>query len=136
MIKLTDVYKEIFDRLKTLPYKVYDETPANPSNPHIRVDYSYNRDKSGNNYEGITYFQYIHAFSTYDGRKEVLEMTDAICEVLAEDIVTADFVAFPYLERTDIINESANTGGQKTGYNINETYRHAVIVFKYIIYEN
>ena len=73
MIKLSDIYREIFSKLKAITYtvdgvdfsyNVYDELPQNPKNPHIRVDYSYNLDRSGNNYEGMTYFQYLHVFST------------------------------------------------------------------------
>ena len=144
MIKLSDVYKEIFSRLKAITYtvdgvdysyNVYDELPQNPKNPHIRVDYSYNLDRSGNNYEGMTYYQYIHVFSTYNGRKETLEMIDKIVEALSEDIETDDFVAYPYLDRNEIITEPANVSGQMTGYNRNETYRHGILVYKYIIYK-
>ena len=135
MIKLLDVYKEIFSRLKTLPYRVYDEVPDKPSNPHIRIDYSYNLDRSGKNYGGTTYYQYIHVFSEYSGRKEVLQMVDDIMEILSEDLETDDFVAYPFLDSNEVITESANTGGDKTGYNINKFYRHVILVYKYVIYE-
>lgn len=142
MIKLADVYREIFSRVNTLSqdengnkkYHVYDEVPKEPSNPHIRVDYAYDIDKSGKNYEGMVYYQYIHVFSTYKGRKEVLEMTDDVIATLSEKIETDDFVAYPYLERNEITTESDNTGGIVRGYNINGTYRHSIIVYKYIIY--
>lgn len=136
MIKLHDVYKEIFSKIDALPYNVYDELVENPQWPFIRIDYSYNRDRSGKNYDGMTYYQYIHVFSVYKGRKEVLEITDSINEALLEKIVTDDFVAFPYIERNEIIDESDTIGGQKTGYNTNETYRHAILVYKYVIYDN
>ena len=136
MIKLSNVYKEIFSRINTLPYNVYDELVDNATWPFIRIDYSYNRDKSGKNYNGTIYYQYIHVFSVYKGRKEVLEIADSVIEVLSEKIVTEDFVAYPYLERNEIANESDTIGGQKTGYNTNETYRHAIIVYKYVIYDN
>ena len=136
MIKLHDVYKKIFSRIDALPYNVYDELVENPQWPFIRIDYSYNRDRSGKNYDGMTYYQYIHVFSVYKGRKEVLEITDSINEALLEKIVTDDFVAFPYIERNEIIDESDTIGGQKTGYNTNETYRHAILVYKYVIYDN
>ena len=135
MIKLLDVYKEIFSRLKTLPYNVYDEVPEKPSNPHIRVDYSYNLDRSGKNYDGTTYYQYIHVFSEYSGRKESLQIVDDIIEALSEDLETDDFVAYPFLDNNEVITESANTGGDKTGYNINKYYRHVILVYKYIIYQ-
>ena len=136
MIKLHDVYKEIFSKINALPYNVYDELVDNPQWPFIRIDYSYNRDRSGKNYDGMTYYQYIHVFSVYKGRKEVLEITDSINEALLEKIVTDDFVAFPYIERNEIVDESDTIGGQKTGYNTNETYRHAILVYKYVIYDN
>ena len=136
MIKLSNVYKEIFSRINALPYNVYDELVDDAKWPFIRIDYSYNRDKSGKNYDGTTYYQYIHVFSVYKGRKEVLEIADSVIEALSEKIVTEDFVAYPYLERNEIANESDTIGGQKTGYNTNETYRHAIIVYKYVIYDN
>lgn len=134
MIKLHDVYKEIFSRINALPYNVYDELVDNPQWPFIRIDYSYNRDRSGKNYDGTTYYQYIHVFSVYKGRKEVLEITDMINEALLEKIETDDFVAYPYIERNEIADRSDTIGGQKTGYNTNETYRHGILVYKYIIY--
>ena len=136
MIKLSNVYKEIFSRINALPYNVYDELTDDAKWPFIRIDYSYNRDKSGKNYDGTTYYQYIHVFSVYKGRKEVLEIADSVIEALSEKIVTEDFVAYPFLERNEIANESDTIGGQKTGYNTNETYRHAIIVYKYVIYDN
>ena len=136
MIKLHDVYKEIFSRINALPYNVYDELVEKPQWPFIRIDYSYNRDRSGKNYDGTTYYQYIHVFSVYKGRKEVLEITDMINEALLEKIETEDFIAMPYIERNEIADRSDTIGGQKTGYNTNETYRHAILVYKYIIYDN
>ena len=134
MIKLHDVYKEIFSRINALPYNVFYELVENPQWPFIRIDYSYNRDRSGKNYDGMTYYQYIHVFSVYKGRKEVLEITDSINEALLEKIETDDFIAIPYIERNEIANESDTIGGQKTGYNTNETYRHGILVYKYVIY--
>ena len=134
MIKLHDVYKEIFSRINALPYNVYDELVENAQWPFIRIDYSYNRDRSGKNYDGMTYYQYIHVFSVYKGRKEVLEITDMINEALLEKIETDDFVAYPYIERNEIADRSDTIGGQKTGYNTNETYRHAILVYKYVSY--
>jgi hypothetical protein len=113
---------------------VYDELVENPQWPFIRIDYSYNRDRSGKNYDGTTYYQYIHVFSVYKGRKEVLEITDMINEALLEKIETDDFVAYPYIERNEIADRSDTIGGQKTGYNTNETYRHGILVYKYVIY--
>ena len=135
MIKLTDVYQEIFRKISRLPYNVYDEVPQEPSNPHIRIDYSYNTDKSGKNYDGIAYYQYIHVFSTYKGRKEILKMTDDVVEALSDNIETEDFIAYPYVERNEILVESDNYGGTVRGYNINGTYRHAIIKIRYIIYK-
>ena len=134
MIKLHDVYKKIFSKINALPYNVYDELVDNPQWPFIRIDYSYNRDRSGKNYDGMTYYQYIHVFSVYKGRKEVLEITDMINEALLEKIETDDFVAYPYIERNEIADRSDTIGGQKTGYNTNETYRHGILVYKYVIY--
>lgn len=135
MIKVYDVFKAVFDKISELPYNVYDEVPQKASNPHIRVDYSYEFDNSGKNYDSKIYYQYIHVFSTYKGRKEVLEITDDVLEALSKDIETDTFVMYPYLDRADITIESDNSGGSIKGAHANETYRHAIIVIRYTIYE-
>jgi hypothetical protein len=139
MIKLSKVYEQIFSRINALKndndkLHVYDELKQDAKWPYIRVDYSYNIDKSGKNYDGMVYYQYIHVFSVYKGRKEVLEIVDNIVDALSENIETDDFVAYPYLDKNEVITESDTIGGQKTGYNTNETYRHAILVYKYVIY--
>lgn len=135
MIKISNVFKEIFSILSALPYNVYDEVPQEPSNPHIRIDYAYELDNGGKNYDSITYFQYIHVFSTYKGRKEVMQISDEVIEALSKDIETDEFVAYPKLERNEIITESDNSGGAIKGFHMNETYRHSIIVFKYTVYK-
>jgi BRCT domain type II-containing protein len=135
MIKTYDVFRAIYSKLKTLPYEVYDEVPKTAKNPHIRIDASYNIDKSGKNYDGIVYYQYIHVFSTYNGRKEILEMVDSIIELLSEDIETDEFVAYSALERNDITTKAATVGGDVTGYYINEQYRHALLEYRFVIYK-
>ena len=127
MIKLYDVFKAIFDKIKKLPYNVYDEVPADAANPHIRVDYSTELDNGGKDYDGKTYHQYIHVFSTYKGRKEVLQITDDVLKALSDEIETDTFVMYPQLERNDITTESDT--------HENETYRHSIIVMKYTICE-
>lgn len=135
MIKLYDVYKEVFNKLKELPYNVYDEVPQVNSNPHIRVDYSYESENSGKNYDSKIYYQYIHIFSDYQGRKEILKITDDVLQTLSENIEASNFIMYPHLERCDITQESDRTSGPIHGYHTNETYRHAVIVIRYTIYE-
>ena len=60
MIKLHDVYEQIFRKIKALEQSndklhVYNELVENAQWPFIRIDYSYNRDRSGKNYDGTTY---------------------------------------------------------------------------------
>lgn len=135
MIKLYDVFKAVFDKVKTLPYNVYDEVPENAANPHIRIDYSYESENSGKNYDSKIYYQYINIFSTYNGRKEILKITDDVLKLLSDDIETDTFIMYPYLERTDIAVVSDNTGGSIKGAHTNETYRHTIIVIRYTIHE-
>lgn len=135
MIKLYDVFKAIFDKIKKLPYNVYDEVPADAANPHIRVDYSTELDNGGKDYDGKTYHQYIHVFSTYKGRKEVLQITDDVLKALSDEIETDTFVMYPQLERNEITTVSDNRGGEIIGIHVDETYRHSLIVMKYTICE-
>ena len=131
MIKTYDVFKAIFDKIKTLPYNVYDEVPTGAANPHIRVDYSTELENSGKDYDSKIYYQYIHVFSTYKGRKEVLQITDDVLKALSDEIETDAFIMYPQLERNEITTESDNIGGSIKGAHANETYRHSIIVMKY-----
>ena len=135
MIKTYDVFKAIFDKIKTLPYNVYDEVPTGAANPHIRVDYSTELENSGKDYDRKIYYQYIHVFSTYKGRKEVLQITDDVLKALSDEIETDTFIMYPQLERNEITTESDNIGGSIKGAHANETYRHSIIVMKYTICE-
>ena len=135
MIKTYDVFKAIFDKIKTLPYNVYDEVPTGAANPHIRVDYSTELENSGKDYDSKIYYQYIHVFSTYKGRKEVLQITDGVLKALSDEIETDTFIMYPQLERNEITTESDNIGGSTKGAHANETYRHSIIVMKYTICE-
>ncbi|SFJ17903.1 Protein of unknown function [Terrisporobacter glycolicus] len=125
MIKLSEVFKEIFVKAKSLPFNVYDEVPQNATNPHIRLDYSYELDNRGKNYDGKSYYQYIHVFSNYKGRREVLEITDKIIELFSEDIKTENLIMYPKLIRNEILIENDECG----------EYRHSVIIYKFDIYE-
>lgn len=138
MISRYDVFKEIFSKLKTLPYNVYDEVPENnPSNPHIRIDANYNIDDSGKNYECIEFYQYINVFSLYKGRKELITIADSVVELLSEDIITDEFVAHSQLERYETVSKSVSSRGAFSDeYLENEFYRQAIIVFKYTVYKN
>ena len=135
MIKTYDVFKAIFDKIKTLPYNVYDEVPTGAASPHIRVDYSTELENSGKDYDSKIYYQYIHVFSTYKGRKEVLQITDDVLKALSDEIETDAFVMYPQLERNEITTESDNIGGSIKGAHTNETFRHSIIVMKYTICE-
>ena len=135
MIKQLDIFKAIFSKIKELKYNVYDEMMEDAENPHIRLDYSHEMENKGKNYDSKVYYQYIHVFSDYKGRKEILEVTDKLLEKLSEDIETDTFIMYPHLERCEITQESDRTSGPIHGYRVNETYRHALVVIKYTIYE-
>lgn len=84
MIDLIEIQKLIYDRLNTLEYKVVDEFTLyeEVEPPFIQLGSLYINDNNTKNSEGMVVQQYINIYSAYAGKKEVLEIAQAVSNVM------------------------------------------------------
>ena len=81
MINLIQVQQAVWNNLTTIPYTVVDYIEFDSIEPpFIQLGKIYIDDESVKNNEGIKCQQYINIYSNYSGKKELLEMVDAVSE--------------------------------------------------------
>lgn len=80
MVKFIDIQEAIWRTMNTITkYPVLDYVEFDSVNPPIiRLGNLYFDDNSVKNNEGIKAQQYINIYSTYSGKKEAIEMMDAV----------------------------------------------------------
>ena len=81
MINLIQVQQAVWNNLTTIPYTVVDYIEFDSIEPpFIQLGKIYIDDESVKNNEGIKCQQYINIYSNYSGKRELLEMVDAVSE--------------------------------------------------------
>ena len=86
MIDLIKVQKLVYDRLSTLEYPVVDEFTLyqEVEPPFIQLGSLYINDTNTKNSEHMIVQQYINIYSAYAGKKEILEISQAVSEVMKD----------------------------------------------------
>ena len=86
MIDLIKVQKLVYDRLNTLEYPVVDEFTLyqEVEPPFIQLGSLYISDNNTKNSEHMVVQQYINIYSAYAGKKEILEISQAVSEVMKD----------------------------------------------------
>ena len=122
MIDLIKVQKLVYDRLNTLEYPVVDEFTLyqEVEPPFIQLGSLYINDTNTKNSEHMIVQQYINIYSAYAGKKEILEISQAVSEVMKNEMV--------YEEYTIYIKEDRKTIMLDMDKNDNRFY-HAVLIF-------
>ena len=122
MIDLIQVQKLVYDRLSTLEYPVVDEFTLyqEVEPPYIQLGSLYISDNNTKNSEHMVVQQYINIYSAYAGKKEILEISQAVSEVMKDKMV--------YEEYTIYIKEDRKTIILDMDKNDNRFY-HAVLIF-------
>ena len=122
MIDLIKVQKLVYDRLSTLEYPVVDEFTLyqEVEPPFIQLGSLYINDTNTKNSEHMVVQQYINIYSAYAGKKEILEISQAVSEVMKDKMV--------YEEYTIYIKEDRKTIMLDMDKNDNRFY-HAVLIF-------
>lgn len=83
MISVLEVQQAIWDKLNSSEYTVVDYIEFNTIEPpYIRMGDLYVDDDSIKNKEGLRCEQYINVYSTYKGKKEVLDIIDNVNELM------------------------------------------------------
>lgn len=122
MIDLIEIQKLIYDRLKTLPYSVVDEFTLyqEVEPPFVQLGSLYMEDNNTKNSEGMIATQYINIYSTYRGKKEILEISQAVSNVMKNRMKYDTYSIY--------IKEDRKTIMLDTDKNDNRFY-HAVLIF-------
>ena len=83
MINILEVQQAIWEQLSNSQYAVVDYVDYNTVEPpYVQLGELYIDDDSVKNREGLRCEQYINLYSTYDGKKELLEMIEDINELM------------------------------------------------------
>lgn len=83
MINILEVQQAIWGQLSNSEYVVVDYVDYNTVEPpYVQLGELYIDDDSVKNREGLRCEQYINLYSTYDGKKELLEMIEEINELM------------------------------------------------------
>ena len=83
MINILEVQQAIWEQLSDSKYVVVDYVDYNAVEPpYVQLGELYIDDDSVKNRKGLRCEQYINLYSTYDGKKELLEMIEEINELM------------------------------------------------------
>ena len=122
MIDLIQVQKLIYDRLSTLEYPVVDEFTLyeEVEPPYIQLGSLYIEDNDTKNSEGMIVTQYVNIYSAYAGKKEILEISQAVSNIMKNNMVYEGYKIY--------IKEDRKTIMLDMDKNDNRFY-HAVLIF-------
>ena len=83
MINILEVQQAIWEQLSNSKYVVVDYVDYNTIEPpYVQLGELYIDDDSVKNRKGLRCEQYINLYSTYDGKKELLEMIEDINKLM------------------------------------------------------
>ena len=130
MINLIQVQQAVWNNLTTIPYTVVDYIDFDSIGPpFIQLGKIYIDDESVKNNEGIKCQQYINIYSNYSGKKELLEMVDAVSEKMTALSIEGYAVYVKQGTTTVMIDKDKFSSiFQRTDRNNNKFY-HAVLKF-------
>lgn len=122
MIDLIQVQKLIYDRISTLEYPIVDEFTLYEETepPFIQLGSLYINDNNTKNSEGMVVQQYINIYSAYAGKKEILEISQAVSNIMKNNMVYEGYTIYIKEDRKTIILDMDK--------NDNRFY-HAVLIF-------
>lgn len=130
MINLIQVQQAVWNNLTTIPYTVVDYIDFDSIEPpFIQLGKIYVDDESVKNNEGIKCQQYINIYSNYSGKRELLEMVDAVSEKMTALSIEGYAVYVKQGTTTVMIDKDKFSSiFQRTDRNNNKFY-HAVLKF-------
>ena len=130
MVNLIGIQQAIWNEISTIPYTVVDYIDFDSIEPpFIQLGKIYIDDESVKNNEGIKCQQYINIYSNYSGKKELLEMVDAVTEKMTALSIEGYAVYVKQGTTTVMIDKDKFSSiFQRTDRNNNKFY-HAVLKF-------
>lgn len=136
MINLIDIQEAIWNAISAInKYTVVDYIEFDSINPpFIRLGNIYFDDKGLKNSECIKAQQYINIYSTYSGKKEIIEMMDAVNKAIENVRIEGHEVMVKQGQlRLTIDKDRFSSIFQRMDRNNNKFY-HAVLVYDIYIY--
>ena len=136
MINLIDIQEAIWNAVSAInKYTVVDYIEFDSINPpFIRLGNIYFDDKGLKNSECIKAQQYVNIYSTYSGKKEIIEMMDAVNKAIQNVRIEGHEVMVKQGQlRLTIDKDRFSSIFQRMDRNNNKFY-HAVLVYDIYIY--
>ena len=130
MVNLIGIQQAIWNEISTIPYTVVDYIEFDSIEPpFVQLGKIYIDDESVKNNEGIKCQQYINIYSNYSGKRELLEMVDAVSEKMTALSIEGYAVYVKQGTTTVMIDKDKFSSiFQRTDRNNNKFY-HAVLKF-------
>ena len=136
MINLIDIQEAIWNAVSAInKYTVVDYIEFDSINPpFIRLGNIYFDDKGLKNSECIKAQQYVNIYSSYSGKKEIIEMMDAVNKAIENVRIEGHEVMVKQGQlRLTIDKDRFSSIFQRMDRNNNKFY-HAVLVYDIYIY--
>ena len=123
MIDLIKVQKFIFDRISQLNYTVVDDFAIyeQAKTPYIQLSNLYIDNDNTKNTEGMVIQQYINVYSSYKGKKEILQIAQAISSVMNGKAEIEEYSVYIEEDTKTIMLDFDNNGN---------IFYHSVMIFK------
>ena len=123
MIDLIKVQKFIFDRISQLSYTIVDDFAIyeQAKTPYIQLSNLYIDNDNTKNTEGMVIQQYINVYSRYKGKKEILQIAQAISSVMNGKAEIEEYSVYIEEDTKTIMLDFDNNGN---------IFYHSVMIFK------
>lgn len=123
---LLEVQRIIYERISLLNYTIVDDFAIyqQANTPYIQISDLYINDDNTKNTEGMVVEQYISVYSSYKGKKEILEITQQINEIMKDRVTNEDYSIYIEKDRRTIMLDFDNNGNK---------FYHAVLIFRLYI---
>ena len=129
-MNLSDIQKLIYEKMNKLRYPILDDyalyEEAEP--PYIILSNLILTENNTKNTDGMIAQQYINIYSTYQGKKEILDIVQEVGEVMN----FSDGSVYTKQGTTTIMGETSNQGLFVSDRKYDRFY-HAVMIFKIYI---
>lgn len=133
-MNLADIQKLIYEKMTQLRYPVLDDyalyDAAEP--PYVILsDLDFSEDNTKNT-DGMVVKFTAHVFSTYQGKKEILDIVQEVGEVMNFTTKINDNIIYTKQGKTTVMGETSNQGLFVSDRKYDKFY-HAVMIFKIYI---
>lgn len=128
MKDILQIQSELYNKLSSLEYPVYDYVSDDSRMPYIRLGYMNLKEYSCKTAEGIELIQYIDIFSNYKGQKQTREIMNQIMDIMNQFKKTYQDLHIS-LKNTEILEEKDKD--QSIAGTPKRSIYHGVLIYKF-----